>query len=159
MSFEPYECLHVPVQAGKVRVFGLPVWVLLLAAAVVVGKLYGPWVFLAPPLALLAVTALVLAVRRWRRTHHPDPRHSNQEHGQGHGSGDGPGVPVDVLTGAPVVVLSTTGPLPCMGCGASRATAVVEVSGYRIPVCGPCHITAQVRIAEMVAAGRLPVLE
>jgi hypothetical protein len=148
VSFEPYQCLHVPVKAAQVRVFGLPLWLVWLAVAAVAVKVYGPWLILAPVLLILttAGAVVVLAVLRSRPA---DPGTS----------GTGTGARVDVLTGAPVVVLSAVGALPCMGCGAGPATGVLEVSGYRIPVCGTCEATAAARLAEMAAAGVLRALE
>ena len=141
MSHLGYECLHVPVQAARLRVFGLPLWVLPLIAAAAAWKIAGPWVILAPVLVVIlgVGTAVVVAVLR-------------------SGPQDGPtataagGGPVDVLTGAPVVVLSSIGAVACIGCGTEVATAVLEVSGYRIPVCGTCHDTAHARLADLVAA-------
>jgi hypothetical protein len=154
MSFTPYECLHVPVKAAQARVFGLPLWVLWLAVAAVAVKLYGPWLVLAPVLVILAILAAVIVLAAVR-ANTADPADTTAETRV-----DGStGAPVDVLSGAPVVVLSSTGSLPCMGCGTDPATSVLEVSGYRIPVCGPCRGMAETRITVMVAAGVLRALE
>lgn len=150
MSAGPYECLHVPVKAAQVRVFGLPLWVLWLAVAAVAVKLYGPWLVLAPVLVLTTILAVVI-LRAVRTTTAPAGGV-----GEASGPSDSPGVLVDALTGAPVVVLSGTGSLPCMGCGTDPALSVLEVSGYRIPVCGPCRDTAETRLAAMLAGGRVP---
>ena len=143
MSHLGYECLHVPVQAARLRVFGLPLWVLPLIAAAAAWKIAGPWVILAPVLVVIlgVGTAVVVAVLR-----------SGPTAPAATAAGTTSGGPVDVLTGAPVVVLSGIGAVPCIGCGTGPATAVLEVSGYRIPVCGTCQATAHARIADLVAA-------
>ena len=144
MSHLGYECLHVPVQAAKLRVFGVPLWVLPLIAGAVTCKVVGPWVILAPVLVVIlgVGTAVVVAVLRSGPT---DPT-------TGTAGGTTSGGPVDVLTGAPVVVLSGIGALPCIGCGTGTATAVLEVSGYRIPVCGTCQATAHARLGDLLTA-------
>ena len=147
MSFEPYQCLHVPVKAAQVRVCGLPLGVVWLAAAVAAVKVCGPWLFLAPVVVILVTVAVVIVLAVVRA----DPATAD---GDGHA-----GAPVEVLTGAPVVVLSGTGPLPCMGCGTGPATGVLEVAGYRVPVCGSCQATAAARLAGMNATGVLRALE
>jgi hypothetical protein len=149
VSFEPYQCLHVPVKAAQARVFGVPLWLAWLAVAAAAVKVYGPWLVLAPALVLLVTAAavIVLAAVRTRAT------------GPAAGTATGGRAAVDVLTGAPVVALSGLGPLPCMGCGTGAAMSVLEVGGYRIPVCDTCQATAQTRITAMAAAGMWRALE
>jgi hypothetical protein len=131
MSHPGYECLHVPVHAARTRLFGIPAWLLVAVVLVVTGKVYGPWVFLAPVLLLAATLTVVVLLATRRATHaatdSPD------------GSGDGPagGEELMGLTGLRLV---------CVGCGQQPATSVLAAAGYQLPVCAGCRTVAETRL-------------
>jgi hypothetical protein len=150
VSVHPYECLHVPVKVARTRVFGLPLWLLWIAVAGVAFKLYGPWLFLAPLLALLAIAAAVAVILAVRARRSPTARVEASNGSTGAETLVAAAPSLTVCGALPGAVSAVTA-LPCMGCGTDPATSVLEVAGYRIPVCGPCRTIAEPRIGTLPA--------
>lgn len=138
MSFQPYQCLHIPVQTvGALRHW--PAWIVLGGFALALYT-WGMMIFIVPTACMVTVMITRFAVQRLAAD---DPLDWDEK----------PVAAVDVQVY--VEPCSALGGR-CLRCGARQAEVVAVALGQRIPLCTVCQVfgVEQIHRAAIAAIER-----